>query len=275
MSTSQSMMASASRESQRELEFTGERIVPGKTVEALFREHEERYIFAGRYVTGKDVLDIACGTGVGTSFLRRAGARSILGLDIAEDAVAYAKARYPACEFAQGDAMNLCLPSESVDVVVSFETLEHIQEQEKFLIECWRVLRPGGTLICSTPNKTVYRWQGTNPFHFRELTLPRFVDLVSTYFSQVKVFSQSDQIYPFFVVWRLVSRALDRLNLKQTIKGLVKRDAAGGELPEEFCERDHILIHPTQLHRITWLKQPTYLIAVGQKVLPDSKGSNG
>src|SRR6267143_674405 len=104
-----------------DLEFTGERIVPGKTGEALFREHEERYVFAGQHVSGKDVLDVACGTGVGTSFLRGAGARRVWGLDIDPDAIAFAKARYGDCEFAESDATDLCLPDSSIDVVVSFE----------------------------------------------------------------------------------------------------------------------------------------------------------
>ena len=89
-----------------DLEFTGERIVPGKTAEALFRHHEERYIFAGQYVRGKDVLDIACGTGVGASFLRGAGAHRVWGLDIDPDAISFAKARYAECEFAQSDATD-------------------------------------------------------------------------------------------------------------------------------------------------------------------------
>jgi predicted RNA methylase len=107
----------STKESVSEFEFTGERIVPGRTAEHLFREHEERYAFAAQYVKGKDVLDVACGTGVGSWFLRRAGARKVWGLDIDPQAVAFAKARYADVSFAQCDATELCLPDRSIDVV--------------------------------------------------------------------------------------------------------------------------------------------------------------
>jgi SAM-dependent methyltransferase len=256
------------------MEFTGERIVPGKTEESLFREHEERYIFAGEYVSGKDVLDVACGTGVGTSFLRGAGARSAWGLDIDPGAIAYAKERYPECKFAQSDATDLCLPDGSIDVVVCFETLEHIKDQRKFLMECQRVLRPGGTFICSTPNKPVYRWQGANPFHVRELTVHEFVELISMHLDGVRVFSQAEHMYPFFLLRLLASRALDSLRLKATIKSIVGWKESLTEMRGEFSGRDSSVIHKIRPYRKLWFRRPTYLIAAGRK-MPGTAGSNG
>ena len=71
------------------LEFTGERIVPEKTTEPLFREHEDRYLFAGQYVSDKDVLDVACGTGIGTQYLLKAGATKCIEIDIDAQTIEY------------------------------------------------------------------------------------------------------------------------------------------------------------------------------------------
>src|SRR5258708_20869456 len=77
--------------------MAGERIHPGMVGEQVFREHEARYVFASRFVQGKRVLDVACGTGIGTQCLLNAGAQSCVGLDIDQLAVAYARAAYGNC----------------------------------------------------------------------------------------------------------------------------------------------------------------------------------
>lgn len=247
-----------------QLEFTGERIVPGKTTEVLFKEHEVRYVFAGRYVEGKDVLDVACGSGVGTDFLRRAGARKVYGLDIDPHAVAYARARYTDCEFAECDATDLSLPDESVDVVVSFETLEHLRDQERFLRECSRVLKPKGVLICSTPNTNVYRWYGANPYHMRELTPAQFRKAVEAHLSHVALFSQQVVFYPSYVLRRVSSWLLRCLKLTLTVNRLLGRGRSGtGTMREEFVSGGaSVDVEP---YRASWLAQPMYVIAVGRK----------
>src|SRR5262249_23325333 len=78
--------------------FTGERIVPGQVSEDMFRAHEARYVFAGRLVKDKAVLDVACGAGIGTHYLLTAGAQSCSGLDIDGPAIDYARAAYKGCE---------------------------------------------------------------------------------------------------------------------------------------------------------------------------------
>lgn len=247
---------------QAELEFTGERIVPGKTDEALFREHEERYVFAAKYVSGKEVLDVASGTGVGTSFLRAAGARKARGVDVDPKAIAYARARYPDCEFEQGDAAHLRLADESVDVVVSFETLEHLNDQAKFLSECRRVLRPGGVLICSTPNRKVYGWYGTNPYHTHELTANGFAGLLAEEFDAVALFSQREKFYPVFVLRRIAWRFFTLLRLEEALSKLRGMNATNRSGRESFSidgQDDPERVRP---YRRTWLRQPMYLIAV-------------
>lgn len=246
------------------LELTGERIIPGKTTQALFREHEERYVFAGQYVLGKDVLDVACGTGIGTHYLLTAGAARCYGIDIDPHAIEYAKAAYKGCRFFLGDAAEITLPDNSIDVVVSFETLEHLTDQERFLRECWRVLKPGGTLVCSTPNKRIHRWQGTNPFHVRELSADEFAALIAAQFGGGSMFSQLERNYGLHILRLMVLRALGRLKLK----GLIKRMLVPGPTEKrEFSEDGKDTSRQFQPYHSSLFIQPMYLVAVAHKVV--------
>lgn len=247
----------------RDLVFTGERIVPGKTEEALFREHEARYVFAGQYVAGKRVLDIACGTGIGTSYLLKAGAQSCMGLDIDEQAIAYARTLYPACTFAVSDALEMNLGNSSVDVVVSFETIEHVSDQVKFLMECRRVLRPEGLLICSTPNKKAYQWLGNNPFHVREFTLKEFKALLDTSFDGIDYYGQAPRFYFAYVARVLALRCLSLLGIKEALKKVV------GWKPSPLCAQDEFsdsaVSEPVWPLRRSAFVEPGYFIAMGRK----------
>lgn len=252
-------------EATPDLEFTGERIVPGKTDEALFREHEERYVFAGQYVMGADVLDVACGSGVGTSLLQRAGARSALGLDIDRQAIAYARARYRDCAFAECDAQSLCLLDDSADVVVSFETLEHVLDQERFLRECHRVLRPGGMLVCSTPNLNVSRWGTTNPHHLRELNPRDFRDLLTNIFPSVELFSQRNRSLLLYVPRKTVRRGLQRLRCLDLAEKILGRRPTAGSFRSDFVNDIPSIKGNISSYNGEFLKQPTFLIAVARK----------
>ena len=132
------------------LEFTGERYVPDVTGE-IRHEHLHRYGLALGLLAGKDVLDIACGEGYGSAMLA-AEARSVIGIDNAAKVVAHARKTYKKSTnltFEVGDAKAIPLDDQSVDVVVSFETIEHLAEQDEMLAQIARVLRPGGLLIIS------------------------------------------------------------------------------------------------------------------------------
>jgi 2-polyprenyl-3-methyl-5-hydroxy-6-metoxy-1,4-benzoquinol methylase len=250
-----------------DIDYTGERIVPGKIPENLFLEHEARYVFAGGFVNGMRVLDVACGSGIGTHYLLKAGAQSCLGFDIDRSAIDYASAVYGDCVFTQCEAVNLCLPDNSIDVVVSFETIEHVMDQLTFLRECKRVLRPGGRLICSTPNRTISRWGQKNPFHFRELTVVEFADLLTSMFSEVQLYAQKCRIYPVFVARKVLLSVLEKLRLTEPTKRFLRWKPTRTIPRTEFGDNPNDLNGITQLHHASSLIQPMFTIAVGRKPL--------
>lgn len=176
----------------RPLEWTGERFTTNLTGQ-IEVEHLHRYFLARHLTRGVDVLDIASGEGYGSSFLAQT-AHSVIGVEIDRVAVEHARAAYVAqnLHFVQGSAQSIPLPDQSIDCVVSFETIEHLHDQQQFLTEIRRVLRPGGKLIVSSPNCDVYSPTGAqpNPYHIRELTRNEFEKLLRANFEHVTLLAQ-------------------------------------------------------------------------------------
>jgi ubiquinone/menaquinone biosynthesis C-methylase UbiE len=166
-----------------------ERLAYAPTSE-LWGEHRSRYRFAARYVAGMRVLDVASGAGFGMQMLRQTGCR-VVGLDY--DSVALREARQLESRSAlvHGDATRLPLADESVDAVVSFETLEHVPDAEAMLREIKRVVAPGGHLVLSTPNRAFGPpARHANPFHIKEFTADELRTLLERYFAQVALYGQ-------------------------------------------------------------------------------------
>lgn len=177
-----------------------ERVVPGETGGAVYLEHLGRYEFASNFVRGMRALDVACGSGYGAQMLYSAGARSYLGVDISPEAIRLAESRYKVSEqisFVLDDACVLgCVRPRTIDVAVSFETIEHLTDPRKFLASVRDALVPGGTLIVSTPNRDVTDPAGTiaskplNPFHIREWSRSEFVRFLGGFFKVEQVLGQ-------------------------------------------------------------------------------------
>jgi glycosyltransferase involved in cell wall biosynthesis/SAM-dependent methyltransferase len=169
------------------LPATGERYVPELTGN-IELEHMHRYIYALGYAKGKTVLDIASGEGYGAALLASQAA-FVTGVDIAEDAVAHAQRKYhlPNLEFRLGSCSKVPLLDTTVDLVVSFETIEHHDEHEQMLAEIKRVLKPDGIVIISSPDKAIYTDKPDyhNPFHVKELYRDEFETLFRIHFKNV------------------------------------------------------------------------------------------
>lgn len=231
----------------------------------MFREHEARYNFATQFVNNAVVLDVACGTGIGTYHLLTAGASKCIGLDLDKSAVEHARMDYKSCVFATCDAQALCLADEVADVVVSFETIEHVPDPIEFVKQCQRALKPGGVFICSTPNRSVYRWYGTNPFHRQEFSPAGFLDLVGTFFRIVEVHGQREVLYPTFVMERLTLRCLAWLGLKERIKGVLRGSSSALCRQSNFDPNEPLPREMIKPYVPGWLLQPTYVLVVARK----------
>lgn len=172
-----------------QLDFTGERLVPG-VFGKIAVEHLHRYALTFEFASGKKVLDIASGEGYGSSLLANY-ADQVTGVDISNEAIIHAQKMYKKrnLNFAVGSVLEIPCESESFDVVVSFETIEHIVDHQKMLSEIKRVLKPDGVLIISTPEKSVYSDQAnySNPFHEKELYEAEFIELIGREFQYLQL----------------------------------------------------------------------------------------
>lgn len=174
------------------LEFTGERYVPEESGDIQL-EHMHRYALAKRLAAGKRVLDLACGEGYGSMQLIET-AVCVTGIDVDPRAISHARMRYrkAGLHFVAGSAASLPVSDRSFDLVVSFETIEHLHQQEEMLAEIRRVLTEDGLLLISSPNKLNYTDAAgyANPFHVKELYQEDFEYLLRRYFRHVALFGQ-------------------------------------------------------------------------------------
>lgn len=193
---------------------TEERIDPRFSPAEFLQEHAARYVLAARYCAGKTVLDVASGIGYGTDYLQKRGAQAV-GLEIDESAIAFARTKYTGPTYSQGSADRMSPGwSESYDVVVSFETIEHLSDPGVFLGEVTRCLRPGGLFLCSTPNRSLYLFQGRNRFHTKEFYFGEFLSFVGSRLRVVEVLGQSFRPY-----WSVATSAAHAL-ASQTLRFL-------------------------------------------------------
>ena len=184
-----------------------ERFTPGLEGQ-IWYEHWHRYHFAVPFARGKRVLDAACGEGYGSALLARHAAQAT-GVDASPEAVAMARRRYGAAanlEYREGRCEALPVDDASVDLFVSFETLEHLEAPRALIAEAARVLRPDGLFMVSTPNKRVYTDESGyhNPYHPSELYESEFVDALRERYAGVRLFGQRVDV--FSSIWPLAGK---------------------------------------------------------------------
>lgn len=189
----------------KDIEYTGERFVPEKSSSKMNDEHVARYHFAGSYVKNKRVLDIACGVGYGSILLAGYGATHVDGVDISEEAVHYAQSvnRSDNVTFRQSDITTYC-SDEKYDVIVSFETIEHIPCYLDALRNLKTLLKAGGFLLISSPNRLItspkcktLHDRPKNQYHTQEFTVDELFALLrdSGFSVDETVYGQKHQPY--------------------------------------------------------------------------------
>jgi SAM-dependent methyltransferase len=154
-------------------QLTGERTLPGIAIENYwYRRHEAAYLALAPYCRDAVVLEAGCGEGYGAAALAGV-ARRVVALDYDALTVAHAAATYPDLDVLRGNLAALPLRTAGVDVVANLQVIEHLWDQPGFVAECARVLRPGGYLLVTTPNRLTFspgRDTPLNPFHTREFS---------------------------------------------------------------------------------------------------------
>ncbi len=228
------------------MKFTGERMIPEENKgTVIWAEHLVRYIFSSQFVRGKSVLDIACGSGFGSYHLAIKGAEKVIGVDISEEAIQYAKKKFRGknIQYLVGDCENIPLPKRTVDVIVSFETIEHINNYEKFLKEIKRVAVPNALVILSTPNRSVY--PKGNPFHTKEFNYSEIRGLLSKHFKNLKFLYQHNWFSSAMFNEKLIksekpTNSLDDVKLFKLISDQTRKSlyyvvlASDGKLPDSI-----------------------------------------
>lgn len=164
--------------SHSDVEFTGEFFVPGQSSDRIEADHMERYIFSRRFANGKSVLDIACGLGYSAPIFIEAGCSEYVGVDISPKQVDVANRKYGS-DKAKYLVGNICTfsPERKFDLIVCFETIEHVSEYQEALGNLHRMLSDTGVLLISTPNRPVTSPRARtihdkpdNEFHTQEFT---------------------------------------------------------------------------------------------------------
>jgi SAM-dependent methyltransferase len=200
------------------LEFTGERFTP-ECEREIWYEHYHRYVLAAHWCENLHTLDAACGEGYGAALLAESAA-SVEGVDISEHAITHARQRYGHLEklgFQVADCTRLPFADNKFDRVVSFETLEHLAEQDQLLAEFRRVLKPDGCLILSSPDKAVYSDEpgSNNEFHVRELYREELEVLIKQHFPASRLLGQKLMFHS--VIWSM--DGINHLGLDQISAG--------------------------------------------------------
>lgn len=182
------------------MNFTGERFIllESNEKDEIYIEHLMRYKSISEIVKDKIVLDAATGDGYG-AFILSSHAKKITGIDISNESINYAKNNYynNNLDYLQSSIEKLPFEDSTFDVIISFETIEHvdINIQNKFFAEIKRVLKDNGILIISTPDKKYYSdiYNYKNEFHIKEFYEKEWNDFISNYFSNTKTFYQKTE----------------------------------------------------------------------------------
>jgi 2-polyprenyl-3-methyl-5-hydroxy-6-metoxy-1,4-benzoquinol methylase len=178
-------------------------------------EHVSRYKWALDFVNNKRVLDIACGSGFGSFlFCDKGKAKEVIGCDLDLSAIKYASIKYsrPNLKFVCEDAIKF-EDDNKFDVIVSFETIEHIPNADEFLSKINSLLKDNGEFYVSTPiSSNGHDKRPNNPYHIQEWGIKEFNQLVAKYFVVKETFLQMrEENYTIKFYWVIIKQKIQYL----------------------------------------------------------------
>ncbi len=215
---------------------TGERVVPekfeSKEEYLIYLRHIFAYEFAKKIISKKSsVLEVGSGNGYGTSRLSK-NITDIIGIDIDKNAIEYSTKKYgsKSCIFKKYDGVKIPHKDNTFDAVISFQVIEHIENDENYVSEIQRVLKDNGIFLLTTPNKSLRLKPNQKPFnrfHIREYYSSELENILRTKFSSVEIFgvcgnAEIQQIEILRIKKSLNIISLDFLNLKRVMLESIK-----------------------------------------------------
>lgn len=232
-------------------------IIPGAHIPYWhYKVHLAKYIFAGQFVEGKEVLDVGCGVGYGSHYLLMRGATRIVGVDISEEAIqlAIANFREDNLDFTVEDATSLPFAENSFDSVICIGMIDHVPDPEKVILEARRVLRDDGVFLCSVINKqfiaSPLSQKPLDPYHKIEFTPTELFDLTGKYFSNVKLYGSRGS-RAWYQIWCIANYLYQKLRItnsriiNQAILSLARVVFPSKYKPVVYNEDDVDLHFPT------------------------------
>ena len=280
-------------EEKHDLAFTGERYIPNNdsysySYSENSMQHIQRYLVAKELCRNKKVLDIACGEGYGSDILSQT-ASSVYGVDISEEAVLHAQNKYQKdnLSFRTGSVAEISFDDESFDVVISFETIEHVSEelQIKFLDEIKRVLKKDGLLMMSSPDKMYYSdmTDFKNIYHVKELYEEEFYALLKKYFNNINMYYQGMLASSYIINDKF--KQIDEIKKFEVIKGFSQYNAeiniaVCGNAAVPDIENSFIIDHANTyylLKQVVYslqnaIKDPAYIIEQKENYICEQRG---
>jgi 2-polyprenyl-3-methyl-5-hydroxy-6-metoxy-1,4-benzoquinol methylase len=227
----------------------GGMMMPDKsvTLEDL-QNHLSRYEFAVGFVRSKVILDVACGSGYGSSYLFDKGAGIVVSGDMSVEAIEAAHSFYgkQGIEFLILDATSLPSANNSFGAIVSMETIEHLRQYQDYLSECKRVLKEGGLFICSTPNKGrgIPEIKEFSPYHVHEFYIEEFQELLPHFLTEIQLYGQDYWHKMERIKWRI------RLKIEKLVKPFISPFPRIYQIIRFFDRRYVLQVYHTHLSQI-------------------------
>jgi len=230
------------------------------TNKSFLGSHQERYAFMASLISDSDiVLDVGCGEGFGTKILSEK-AMKVFGVDYHPQVVEYAKKMYTddsgKLVFKEGDCYRLDFEDGFFDMICAFDLIEHLTDEDLFLEKLHRLLRKGGKLVLSTPNKLIHLIQLGNiyEFHHKEYFHNEFTNLISSHFDDMDVYAQNPiELYDVIKTKNLLFRRISSLaptHLKKIIKKAIHR-FSGRHVMESKASNPVLLVDENARELIT------------------------